>query len=70
MFERTGLCYIKNVPQQLPKGGLCTIASMRNRRIKSRELTASLFDDADRSSFEHGTVRPRMVRSAALSYSP
>jgi hypothetical protein len=21
MFERTGLCYIKNVPQQLPKGG-------------------------------------------------
>jgi hypothetical protein len=21
MFERTGLCYIKNVPEQLPKGG-------------------------------------------------
>ena len=42
MFERTGLCYIENVPQQLPKGGLCIIASMRNGRIKSRELTASV----------------------------
>jgi hypothetical protein len=44
MLERTGLCYIKNVPRQLPRVAacLCTIASMQDGRIKSRELTASV----------------------------
>ena len=45
MFERTGLCYIQNVPQQLPKGGRVLVHNCvhaRNGRIKSRELTASV----------------------------
>jgi len=44
MPERTGLCYIKNVPRQLPKGGRVLVHNCvhAESKIKSRELTASV----------------------------
>ena len=43
MFERTGLCYIKNVPQQLPKGGRVLVHNCVHAEWQDhRELTASV----------------------------
>jgi cyclopropane fatty-acyl-phospholipid synthase-like methyltransferase len=72
MFERTGLCYIKNVPQQLPKGGRVLVHNCVHAEWQDQKPGVNDFRcwTTHRSSFEHGTVRLRMVRSAALSYSP
>jgi hypothetical protein len=73
MFERTGLCYVKNVPQQLPKGGRVLVHNCVHAEWQDQKpgvLTASIVGRRGPVAIrEHGTVRLRMVRSAALSYS-
>ena len=55
MPKRAGLCYIKNVPRQLPKGGRVLVHNCvhADGKIKSRELTASIV----------GRRRPVVIRT-------
>jgi hypothetical protein len=73
MFERTGLCYIKNVPQQLPKGGQLLVHNCVHAEWQDQKPGVNGFRCWTTRTGRHlnmETVRLRMVRSAALSYSP